>query len=64
MNPLASEFNILSLPRATLVRIELDLTIDKDDKLSLYEGVKLIDKGFKGPLSSGTFDLIIGRSSN
>jgi hypothetical protein len=26
--------------------------------------VQLVDIGFKGPLSSGTFDLIIGRSLN
>ena len=64
MNPLASEFNILSLPRATPGSAGLDLAIDKDYMLSLYEEMQLVDTGFKGLLSSGTFGFIIGRSSN
>jgi hypothetical protein len=64
LNPLAPEFNILNLPRATPISVGLDLKVDKDYILFVYERVQLVDTGFKGPLSSGTFSRIIGRSSN
>ena len=64
MNPLAPEFIILSLSRETSGSARLDLAIDKDYILSIYEGVQLVDTGFKGPLFPGTFGLIIWRSSN
>jgi hypothetical protein len=50
LSPLAPEVNVLSLPRATPGSAGLDLAVDKDYILSLYERLQLVDTGFKGPL--------------
>ena len=47
LNPLDPEFNIISLPRATPGSTELDLVVNKDYILSLYEGMQLVDTCFR-----------------
>lgn len=47
LNPLASKFNILSLLRATPGSAGLDLAVDKDYILFLYEGIQLAIQDLK-----------------
>lgn len=64
MNPQAPEFTVHNLPRATPKSAGLDLAVDKDYLLSLWDGVHLLETSVKGKLPKGTFGLIIKRSSN